>query len=215
MTTLIKKSINEVLAETAKETESNQFYFNEFVCNEKTLANRFKIVKIQLNQLVKNGIIDGDKHYFYVNNIKPEGSSIQDDILFSRIDNDEFVGGVTPRIGTKGKVGMCSFWKESDKSDAEELKTWGAFKDYAKISDLTFGEAPEVIKTIPKAKPAKKAPKVQKAKKETKAKVQKSPESDEFLSADELDEVPVIEDNYDIGSYDDDLDSIIGDLVNF
>ena len=77
---------------------SNYAFFDWF-CNRGSLKNRAKPFISKLQFLIKEGLINGDTTEVFLKNNCPLNGQLYDDMRFSTIKNNEYLGGIAPSSG--------------------------------------------------------------------------------------------------------------------
>jgi hypothetical protein len=121
--------INKVIENGIKCYDNDELFgFYDFFCTEKSLKNRTKGFIPKLKFLVKMGVLDGDKTYAWFKNNCPMCYPLYDDMRFSRIKDDEFLGGIIPKYS---KDNTCEVWWFENKNAyvcKQSFKNWSEFK---------------------------------------------------------------------------------------
>lgn len=136
-----KFTINQVLANPDLYNQSNCFGFYDWFCRDSSLEARYKRALVKVKQMVKLGLIDGDKHTFWLKNNCPMSGSLYDDIRFNTVDGDEYIGGVAPSLGYASMRGKCDYWLASEGFESNQFENWAAFKKFAKANNIKFEAA--------------------------------------------------------------------------
>ena len=134
-----KFTINQVLANPSLYNKENFYGFYDWFCKDSSLEKKYQAALRQVRQMVKLGLIDGDKHSFWLKNNCPVSGSLYDDIRFNTIDGDEYVGGVAPWLGYSSMRGACEYWLASENFNAHKFDNWSDFKKFAKANKVKFG----------------------------------------------------------------------------
>ncbi len=124
-------SINEILEDNSKANEFFQFY--DWFCKDESLERHFKSFLPKLKFLVNEGLLDGDNLYFWLKNNCPVNGSLYNDIRFSRISDEEFLGGITPKTGHIKEL-KCEMWFLKDGYKTMEFESWSDLKKELKTN---------------------------------------------------------------------------------
>jgi hypothetical protein len=144
----MKYSINDFIDDY--ETYSDEFYgYYDWFSRDESLKNKAKSFVPKLKFLVKEGVVDGDKHYVWFKENCPIQGSLYSDMRISTLNEQNFMGGFCPKTGHTNVDKKCQVWTlDPNKPYGEslvpyEFDNWNAFKKEVKTN-------PEFKKTLQK-----------------------------------------------------------------
>jgi len=127
-------SINHILAHPEFLNHDKCWCFWDWFCDDKALERRAKACLTKLAFLIKEKIIDGDNHYFWLKNNCPMSGSLYDDIRINTLDGDSnFLGGFCPKTGHLNVENKAAVWI-LPKGTLKEFtyKNWAELKKHIK-----------------------------------------------------------------------------------
>lgn len=92
-----KYTINQVLANHSL-LENDSWGFDHYECRYCSLQRKSKDLLINLNFLVGNGLLNGDRHYVWFYNDEPVSGRAYDTIRIYRVSDDSYIGGLHPSL---------------------------------------------------------------------------------------------------------------------
>jgi hypothetical protein len=107
---------------------SEYYGFYDWFCKESSLSSRFLKLLPKVQFLVNEGIIDQDNCYVWFKNNCPCNGSLYDDIRISRIDTEEFLGGICPSSGHNSLKNKTFVWVLVPEFRKYEFINWSSFK---------------------------------------------------------------------------------------
>ena len=124
-----KYSINQILKNQDLLNHNGCWNFYEWISGTSYLEKRAKELVPVIKMFVEFKILDGDKVYVKFKNILPIDGQAYDDIRFFSMENDNFLGGISPKDGNNKTKGKCKIWSFDRNTELEE-KTFSSFLEY-------------------------------------------------------------------------------------
>ena len=130
--------VNEFIENYDKQGDRHWGFYDWF-CDNRSLYSRGKKLVNRLKFLIENEIINGDTVYVFFKNNCPMVGSTYDDMRFSTLEGDVYLGGISPYSGHEATWGICEVWFVHPPETGKELevlpfKDWGAFA-WAVVND--------------------------------------------------------------------------------
>jgi len=103
----------------------DNYGFGAWECNDKALKNRAVELVSKLRFLLKEGFIDDEMYFCFLNN-KYESLMFDDIRIYDK--NQEYLCGISPYINRNNNPNKCHFYRVKGGYKLYEFTSWSEFK---------------------------------------------------------------------------------------